>query len=107
MNNKQTVFFLLVDPMDKNQNDPDTIDLNIPRHARYMHKAWKGHQNAVYGFDINLALKKGIEVLSNLIERDHFSRGASSFLHSESGWKLEKSYARKYINHLGFLQRSP
>ena len=47
--------------MDKNHKDPDTIDLNAPRHAQYMHKAWKRHQNAVYWVDINLALKKGLK----------------------------------------------
>ena len=55
---RQTVFFLLVDPMDKNYKDPDTINLNEPRHAQYMHKAWKRHQNAVYWIDINLAIRK-------------------------------------------------
>ena len=59
LSNRQTVFFLLVDPMDKNHKDPNTIDLNEPRHAQYMHKAWKRHQNAVCWIDINLALKKG------------------------------------------------
>ena len=61
LNNRQTVFFLPVDPMDKNHKDPDTIDLNEPRHAQYMHKAWKRHQNAVYWVDINLALRKGLK----------------------------------------------
>ena len=61
LNNRQTVFFLLVDPMSKNHKDPDTIDLHAPRHAQYMHKAWKRHQNAVYWVDINLALKKGLK----------------------------------------------
>ena len=37
LSNRQTVFFLPVDPMDKNHKDPDTIDLNEPRHAQYMH----------------------------------------------------------------------
>ena len=37
------------------------IDLNAPRHAQYMQKAWKRHQNAVYWVDINLALKKGLK----------------------------------------------
>ena len=60
LNNRQTVFFLLVDPMDKNHKDPNTIDLNEPRHAQYMHKAWKRPQNAVYWVDINLAMKKGL-----------------------------------------------
>ena len=48
LSNRQTVFFLSVDPMDKEHKDPDTIDLNAPRHAEYMHKAWKKHQNTVY-----------------------------------------------------------
>ena len=61
MNNRQTVFFLPVDPMDKNHKDLDTIDLKAPRLAQYMHKAWKKHQNTVYWVDINLALKKGLK----------------------------------------------
>ena len=61
MSNRQTVFILLVDPMDKNHKDPDTIDLSVPRHAQYMHKAWKKHQNTIYRVDINLALKKGLK----------------------------------------------
>ena len=48
-------------PMDKNHKDPDTIDLNEPRHAQDMQKAWKKHQNTVYWVDINLALKKGLK----------------------------------------------
>ena len=43
LSNRQTVFFLLVDPMDKEHKDPDTIDLEAPRLAHYMHKAWKKH----------------------------------------------------------------
>ena len=31
LNSRQTVFFLPVDPMDKNHKDPDVIDLNVPR----------------------------------------------------------------------------
>ena len=37
LSKRQTVFFLLVDPMDKEQKDPDTIDLEAPRLAQYMH----------------------------------------------------------------------
>ena len=61
MSNRQTVFFLPVDPIDKNHKDPDTIDLGAPSLAQYMHKAWKKHQNTVYWVDINLALKKGLK----------------------------------------------
>ena len=39
----------------------DTIDLNAPRRAQYMHNAWMKHQNTVYWVDINLALKKGLK----------------------------------------------
>ena len=42
------------------QKGPDTIDLEAPRLAQCVHKAWKKHQNTVYWVDINLALKKGL-----------------------------------------------
>ena len=61
LNNRQTVFFLPVDPRDKSHKDPDKIDLRKPRLAQYMHKAWKRHQDAVYWVDINLAIKKGLK----------------------------------------------
>ena len=47
--------------MDKEHKDPDTIDLEAPRLAQYMHKTWKKHQNTVCWVDINLALKKGLK----------------------------------------------
>ena len=53
--------FLLVDPMDKEHKDPDTIDLGAPRLARYIHTAWKKHQNTVYWFDIRLAHMNGLK----------------------------------------------
>ena len=34
---RQTVFFLPVDPIDKSHKDPKVIDLNVPRHAQYLH----------------------------------------------------------------------
>ena len=58
---RQTVFFLLVNPMDKEHKDPDTIDLGTPRLARFMHTAWKKHQNTVYWVDIKLAQNKGLK----------------------------------------------
>ena len=35
--------------------DPNNIDLEAPRLAQYMHKAWKKHQNTVYWVDIEFA----------------------------------------------------
>ena len=61
LSNRQTVFFLPVECLDKEHKDPDTIDLEAPRLAQYMHKAWKKHQNTMYWVDINLALKKGLK----------------------------------------------
>ena len=58
---QQTVFFLLLEPMDKNHKDPDKIDLKAPRRAQHLHKAWKKHQITVYSVDINLAQKKGLK----------------------------------------------
>ena len=61
LSKRQTVFFLPVDPMDKEHKDLETIDLGAPRFARYMHKVWKKHQNTVYWVDIKLAQKKGLK----------------------------------------------
>ena len=62
LNNRQTVFFYPVDPRDKSHKDPDTIDFSEPRHAQYMHKAWKKHQEAVYWVHINLAFRKRLKL---------------------------------------------
>ena len=61
LSNRQTVFFLPVDPVDKEHKDPETIDLKAPCLARYMHEAWKKYQNTVYWVDIKLAQKKGLK----------------------------------------------
>ena len=58
---RQTVFFLPVDPMDKSHKDPKVVDLSVPRHAQYLHNAWKRHQDAENWVDINLAIKKGLK----------------------------------------------
>ena len=57
---RQTVFFLPADPRDKEHQDPEKIDLNVPRRAQYLHNAWKKHQDVVYWVDINLAIRKGL-----------------------------------------------
>ena len=47
--------------MDNSHKDPEVIDLNVPRHAQYLHNAWKRHQAAVYWVDINLSIEKGLQ----------------------------------------------
>ena len=61
LSKRQTAFFLLVNPMDKENKDPETIDLKATRLAEYMQTAWKKHQNTVYWVDIKLAQKKGLK----------------------------------------------
>ena len=47
LSRRQTVFFLSIDPTDENHKDPEHIDFSVPRRARYVHRAWKRHQDAV------------------------------------------------------------
>ena len=61
MSRRQTVFFLPVDPRDESHRDPEYVDFSVPRLARYMHSAWKRHQDAVFWVDIDLAIKDSIK----------------------------------------------
>ena len=60
LSRRQTVFFLPVDPRNEDHKDPEYIDVSVPRLARYLHSAWKKHQDAVFWVDINLAMKEGL-----------------------------------------------
>ena len=58
LSRRQTVFFLPIDRRDKDHKDPEYIDFSVPRRAKYVHSAWKKHQDAVFWVDINLSIKK-------------------------------------------------
>ena len=60
LSRRQTVFFLPIDPRDTDHKDPEHIDFSVPRRARYMHSAWKKHQDAVFWVDVDLAIKEGL-----------------------------------------------
>ena len=60
LSRRQTVFFLPVDPRNESHKDPEKIDFSAPRLARYMHRAWKRHQDAVFWVDIDLGIKEGL-----------------------------------------------
>ena len=60
LSRRQTVFFLPTDSRDESHKDPEHIDFSVPRLARYMHNAWKRHQDVVYWVDIDLAIKEGL-----------------------------------------------
>ena len=92
--------------MDEEHKDPETVDLEAPRLAQHKHGACKKHQNTVYWVGINIALKKGLKFYQ--------TRSNAIILHETLqltvfqkllGWKLEKSYARRYMRHLVLLLR--
>ena len=59
-----------IDPRDKDHEDPEHIDFSVPRRARYVHSAWKRHQDAVFWVDIDLAIREGLtfyQTRSNVI----------------------------------------
>ena len=60
LSRRQTVFFLPTDPRDENHRYPEYNDFSVPRRARYVHNAWKKHQDAVFWVDIDLAIKGGL-----------------------------------------------
>ena len=60
LSRRQTVFFLPIDPRDENHKDPEHIDFSVPRRARYVHSAWKRHQDAVFWVDIDLSIREGL-----------------------------------------------
>ena len=73
LSKRQTVFFLPVDPMDKNHKDLDTIDLSVPRHAQYMHKGMEETSRRRKLGRHQSCNEERIEVLSDSIERHHSS----------------------------------
>ena len=76
LSRRQTVFFLPIDPRDENHKDPEHIDFTIPRRARYVHSAWKKHQDAVFWVDINLAIKEGLTFYHINVTGKTFNEGA-------------------------------
>ena len=81
---RQTVFFLPIDPRDKEHKDPENIDLNVPRRAQYLHSAWKKHQDAVFWVDINLAIQKGLTFYHTRSNAFILQRNTSSLLYFKS-----------------------
>ena len=76
LSRRPTVFFLPIDPRDTDHKDPEHIDFSVPRRARYVHSAWKRHQDAVFWVDIDLAIREGLtfyQTRSNaIILQGHF-----------------------------------
>ena len=56
---KQCSSYLLIQEIESHR-DPEYIDFSVPRLARYLHRAWKRHQDAVFWVDIDLGIKEGL-----------------------------------------------
>ena len=100
LSRRQTVFFLPVDPRDESHKDPEYIDFSVPRLARYMHSAWKRHQDAVFWVDIDLAIKEGLtfyRTRSNAIILQG-TLPAHCILKVERLKTGEKLYERQYLS---------
>ena len=94
--------------MDKSHKDPKVIDLNVPRHAQYLHNAWKKHQDAEDCVDINLAGKKGLtlyQTRSNaiILQETLPAYCIPKVVRMKTG---EVFFSKKYTCHLGLRQRS-
>ena len=100
LSRRQTVFFLPVDPRDESHKDPEYIDFSVPRLARYLHTAWKRHQDAVFWVDVNLAIKEGLtfyQTRSNAIILQG-TLPAHCILKVERLKTGEKLYERQYLS---------
>ena len=81
---RQTVFFLPIDPRDKGHQDLAKIDFPVPRRTRYLHSAWKKHQDAVIWVDIDLAIRKGLTFYQTRSNAIIFQGTLPAFLYSKS-----------------------
>ena len=106
--NRQTVFFLPVDPMDKNHKDPDTIDLSVPRHDNTCIKHGRDIKTRYVGSILILLWGKDWSSIRLDRTPSFFMKHFQLIVFRKLfGWKLEKTYTKKYTCHLGLLQRSP
>ena len=63
LSRRQTVFFLPIDPREtKITKILNILTSSVPRRARYVHSAWKRHQDAVFWVDIDLAIREGLTI---------------------------------------------
>ena len=104
--NRQTVFFLPVDPRDKSHKDPDVIDLIAPRHAQYLRKALKKPQDAVYWVDINLFLENGLKFCQTRSNAIILPETLPAYCFPKVVRMETKSYTKKYTCHFELHQRS-
>ena len=79
---------------------PEYIDFSAPRLARYMHSAWKRHQDAVFWVDIDLAIKEGLKFYQTRSNAIFLQRTlpAHCIVKVERLKTGEKLYERQYLS---------
>ena len=100
LSRRQTVFFLPLDPRNEDHKDPEFFDFSAPCLARYMHRAWKRHQDAVLWVDIDLGIKEGLvfyQTRSNAIILQG-TLPAHCIVKVERLKSGEKLYERQYLS---------
>ena len=100
LSKRQTVFFLPIDPRDENHKDTEYIDFFVQRRAKYVHSAWKRHQDAFFGVDMDLGIKEGLlfyQTRSNAIIL-HRTRPAHCITKVERLKIGEMLYERRYLS---------
>ena len=110
LSKRQTVFFLPVDPMDKeSQGSWDDRLGSTASCTVHAYSMGRNIKTQFFGVDIKLAHWERIQVLSDSIECNHPSRNTPSLLYPEScsDGKWRNHIRKKYMNHLDRLRRFP
>ena len=106
LSKKQTVFFTFVDTVNTESRDPNKIDLEAPRLARYLQTAWKKHRNTVYWVDIKLAQKRACKFYQTRSNAIIFYDTLPAYCIPKA-IMMETGEIRKFMRHLDLLQRFP
>ena len=104
LSKRQTVFFTSVDSMNKEHKDPNNIDLESRRLAWYKQKSYIKTQ--CKGSTSTLLWRKDWSSIRHERTLLSFTKHSQLIVFRKLfGWKLKKSYTRKYMRHLVLLQR--
>ena len=97
LSRRQTVFFLPIHPRNEDHKDPEFFDFSAPRLARYMHRAWKRHQDAVFWVDIDLGTGKPVEEM--IAEEWESSSAQIRTMLNEQRKTIVAEYCEKVSHH--------
>ena len=103
---RQTVFFLPIDPRDKEHKDPEKIDLNVPYHVMHNTCITHGRNIKMRYIGSMLILQFGKEWHS--IRLDRMQSSFKEYFHlivfqKWLDWRLEKSFLKKHTCLLDLL----